>query len=318
MKKNIITIAASLVLCLAANSQDVMKVELKNGQVATFPVENINRFYFEGAQQEELADDCEIEIEDEVVLTTCAAFEFSYDNGIEYVYAGYFTAREVRELTNDQIVTMLTGGGGIRLDKSDTMFGNSNLTEGCDYVLAYIGYNAQGKRGQLYLHPYTTSVLTDIQAMKLIAQVTNVTYDSNNFYFTVEADENLIGEYYIATEVGNDLTYMQENMAIFGLAWKGLMEIDEKRAGQHYFGDDFNEPRPNSENSLHVITWATDANWDLVGFIDESIWKTTADSRSMLPLRESVKLPNHSVFNKKQLIDQLNKSTNIYRVSKKQ
>ena len=47
MKKYMITIVAAMALGLAANSQEVMKVELKNGQVTTFPVEDINRFYIE-------------------------------------------------------------------------------------------------------------------------------------------------------------------------------------------------------------------------------------------------------------------------------
>ena len=59
---------AALALCSVANSQEVMKLELKNGQVVTYPVENISRFYFEGEQpqQPQLAENCELGIADEV------------------------------------------------------------------------------------------------------------------------------------------------------------------------------------------------------------------------------------------------------------
>ena len=311
MKTIILTVMALVAITSMALAQEQLVIETTYGYQRTFDVKDISRIYFTTA--EEIADDCEIDIEDEVVLTTCAAFEFSYDDGIEYVYAGYFTAEQARSYTDDQIVAMLKAGGN-RLGKQDTMFGNNNLQEGTDYVLAYVGFNAQDKRGQLYMHPYKTSVLADIQAKKHIANVTDVKYNDSYFFFTVEADEVLVGEYYMMTEVGNDLTLTQQNMALIGLAWKKLMDQDEKAAGQHFFGDDFSEARPNGENSLRVVTWATDSDWDLVGFIFEGIWNISPATRSMQRVAKQATLPNYSCYNKQQLLEQLRQSVKIYRV----
>ena len=307
---------AALALCCAANSQEVMKIELKDGRVRTYYVEDINRFYFEGGQQEELADDCEIEIEDEVVLTTCAAFELSYDYDVASAYAGYFTESEIHKYSEEQIVTMLKNGGGILLNKTQTEVNLPNLQEGNKYVFIYVGFNAQGKRGQLYMHPFTTSVLADLQAKKGIAEVKSVKYDDDYFYFTVEADEVLVGEYYLSTKVGNNLTPYGQSLALLGLRWKDAMDEDEEKAGQNYFGKDFRSARPNGENSLQILIWSTDANFDLVGYIFEDMWHTNATSREQAPSKADGEQHIIKAYSKQELKDMLGSSMKFYRVRK--
>lgn len=319
MKKNIFVIAAALTMCMAANSQEVMKVELKNGTVATYPVEDINRFYFEGAEQEEkLADFCDVEIEDEVVLNTSAVFKLSYERGVDHVIVGFLTEAQALQFTEEEILTRMLNGGGTRHDKAINHIKLDNLKEGTNYVFAYVGFNALDKRGHFYMHPFTTSVVADLLAKKMIATVTNFDYDSNFFYYTVEADASLVGEYYVLPEVGNDLTFTEGNMAAIGMAWKELMEEDEEMAGQHYFGDDFRESRPNGENSLRVMTWATDDEWELAGYIYEFIGKTTAGARVIHPEAKNEPKPTISAFSMDELLSQLRKSVKLYRVSKKQ
>ena len=247
-----------------------------------------------------LADDCDIELADEVIMTNHAAFEFDYDDEVEYAYAGYFKAQNVTGCTDDQIVDMLKVGGS-RLEKTDNMFGNSNLEENSSYVLAYVGFNAEGERGNLYLHPYKTKVAAE----QITADVTKVQYDSQNFYYTIDIDDDKVLEYYALTDVGDNLQPFAGNVATLGLVWKQLIEQNEEKAGQHYTGDTFAAARPNGEKSLLVSTWARDYDLEFSGVISQGIWNI----QSGAPKKNAkIKYPNRSKGNKQVLMERVRKA----------
>lgn len=112
MKKALLIIAALSATFSQLQAQELMRVETTDGYVRTYWLEDMNRVYFQTREEwKELSLDCDIELKDEVQLTDCAAFEFSYDEGIQYVYAGYFTAAEVKQYSDGEIGTITTGGG---------------------------------------------------------------------------------------------------------------------------------------------------------------------------------------------------------------
>lgn len=299
MKKYMITIMAAMALCLAANSQEVMKVELKNGQVATFPVEDINRFYFEGAQQqEELAPNCEISIVDELVMTNTAAFELQYGNAVDRVFVGWTKAEGLEELSDNEIIELLVRyGESIGKDNNYAIFGG--LDEGTDIVFTYVAFNSAGKHGQLYCHRFTTKM-----AANELKAVVNPIIEYNDQYFTLQIQKSSsnILDYFVWVQVGNDFQPLSINIAEAGL--KVLKKsIEEGTYDAHYYDDQYVLlPRPNGENSFRIFTWARDLNGNLSGVLETKMGTVSGNTRQIQSLISSDSKPTAKYHSKEELM----------------
>ncbi len=289
MKNSVITMLAALALSLSANAQEVMKVELKNGQIATYNVEDISRFYFEGAkQQEELATDCKISIVDEVVLINEFAIEFGYDTGIENVFYTILKTDEASKYSDDILVAYLLRNGDI-LPKTTKTIWVYNVDEGMDITVLYLGLNAQGKRGNLYKRHVTTKIAANEPLAEIIYG--NVTDETMSF--RVEIDNSKVSKYYLSVEVGDDLErYLQ--LARLGLIWKKNMSIEGSTAQQQCYtlSRDFTVQRPNGEKRIKILTWACDRNGNLSGIISQRVGELQQNSRSLFSVDNSHEEPN--------------------------
>ena len=302
MKKNILMLAV-LAVCGMSYAQEKMKVELKNGNVVSYNVEDVNRFYFVTEEEKDYADYCEVEIEDETVMTTDAIFELDYDIDVDYARFLFFKASEVRQLSEEQIVELVkshSASGQIEKDKN--LLYKDNLEEGGQYACVLLGFNADNSHGAPVIHYFQTKV----SAVEPIVNVVNARYDTDYFYFDTEIDDDKVLEYYMLTEVGNDLESIQESAAIFGYAWKLKIEEDEKMAGQNYIGKSFTEPRTNGANTLLVVTWARDNEVEFSGVIRENRIKTNPSSRQQVANR-SIKATHDGTktFAKAELLSRL-------------
>ena len=300
MKNSVITMLAALALSLSANAQEVMKVELKNGQVATYNVEDISRFYFEGAkQQDELATDCKISIVDEVVMTNAVAFELGYDSGIEKAYCGYMQASQAKTYSDEQLLALLINNGTV-MTKDKTTIAYNIQQEGTDFVFLYIGFNSGGKHGSLYQHHFTTKVA----ANELTINISESQYDSQKFYYKVNLSNEAKGFIAIA-EAGNDLEPISINPAAFGISWKQSIAKGEVSGQLHYSGD-YEHLRPNGENSLLIISWVVDYNDNYSGIIMQNRLSTKSNNQQAAPLVIGAKAPPVMTYSKeeiKELID---------------
>jgi len=278
MKKIIITIVAALAMCLAANSQEVMKVEMKNGQVATFNVEDINRFYFVGAeQQEELATDCKISIMDEVVIQHGVAIELGYDEGIVKMYYYWLKASQAVELTTEQMQMLVVSKGDVAT--KDQKYISCYLPEeGTDYVLLFVGFNANGKHGELYWHGFRSKISEN----ELKANVDIYKYDNQYFYYTVDVGNNVL-DYLVLADVGNNLdNNISADLPLFALNWKKLVGMGQI-SGPYYGNNNFYASRPNGENSVRVLTWVRDLNGNYSGVIMSDVATINSNSRLSEP-----------------------------------
>lgn len=280
---------AVLALSLSANAQEVMKVELKNGQVTTYNVEDISRFYFEGTkQQEELATDCKISIVDEVVLNNEFAIEFGYDTGIENVFYTILKTDEASKYTDDVLASYLIQNGDI-LPKTAKSIWVYNVDEGMDITVLYLGMNAQGKRGNLYKRNITTK----IAANEPLAEIIYGNATDETMSFRIEIDNSKVSKYYLSVEVGDDLERYSQ-LARLGLTWKKNMSIEGSTAQQQCYtiSRDFTVQRPNGEKRIKILTWACDRNGNLSGIISQRVGELQQNSRSLFPVDNSHEEPN--------------------------
>jgi len=252
MKKCIITMVAALLVCSAANSQEVMKVELKNGQVSTFAVEDINRFYFKENQQH-IAEYCEVSILREQVFPFGFAVKFNYDSDVEYLMCQAYTVSALTGISDEQLAADLVSR--YRMEKDDKVIAvYGGIEEGREYIFAYTAFNASGNHGPVYRHPIRISVESEEQ----IADIVDVKHsnDETMFKYRTVIDDDEVLYYYVYQEVGNYLEPIQ-SPAEFALAWREIID-EEIHTEKYFYGEEIFVERPNKEKRLLVCTWCVD------------------------------------------------------------
>lgn len=157
MKKNLLLMLVAMTTCITGYAQEVMKVELKNGNVVTYKVEDVNRFYFTTEViEDEIAPNCSINVVDSLVFTEEAAFKFDYGPEVSYVKAKLFYSYVITDDVSDaQLATELESA--LSYDSSKPIIAWTSFNEGTSYTLVYAGYNANGKRGNIYRLTFTTT-----------------------------------------------------------------------------------------------------------------------------------------------------------------
>lgn len=278
MKKSIITMMAALALCSVANSQEVMKLELKNGQVVTYPVENISRFYFEGEQpqQPQLAENCELGIADEVVLNTSAALKLTVGSEVERIFFGQ-TAHTDLSAYSDDLLCQAVLQTGKTTPKSNPYVFNEGFEEGKEYVFLIFGVNAQGKRGPLYKYHFTTT----IAANEPQAVVTGVKPETDRYKITVEVDKAKVKDYYFFAIASDDQEYLPS--ALLGLMLKsGLNNLDLYESSETVY-----LTRNSSTEKVMTFAWARGWDGKLSGYINQTIWVPQSGARMLAPTVKS-------------------------------
>ena len=309
MKKGIMTMLAALAVCVMGFAQEKMKVELKNGSVVSYDVEDVSRFYFTTEEGPSYADYCEVDIEDETVMTNDALFELDY--GIDVAYARYLffnSASDVRQLSDEQIVELVkTHSASGQMEDGHNLLFKNNLEEGVEYAVALVGFNAENAHGAPVIHYFKTKV----SAEQPIVNIVNGKYDKDYFYFDTEIDDDKVLEYYLLTETGDNLEFIQESAAIFGYAWKQKIREDEIAAGQNYIGSSFKEAR-NGATALRVITWARDYELEFSGVIRENHISIQSSSRRHLAKKIEGTSPNGVMtLSKKELLSRYQGRLNV-------
>lgn len=271
MKKHVITMMAALALGLAASGQEVMKLELNNGQVVTYPVENINRFYFEGAkQQEELAKNCEVGIADEVILTNGIAYELDLGSDVKEVLFGW-SDEGLEEYSDQQIINRMKTVGKIASDKYIFF---DNLQEDKDNYIFYTGLNASGQRGPLYRRYVKTKKVSEEVEVDIEEPMW---YDNQYFYVNLNIKGGDVYDYYAIADVENDIEPI-ESLSVLALLWK--QSILQGTETAYYVSKPFSQPRPNGENSIRIFTWARDVNKEFSGIITGKIFSINSNVKA--------------------------------------
>ena len=303
MKKNLLLMLVAMTTCITGYAQEVMKVELKNGNVVTYKVEDVNRFYFTTEEIEEYADFCEVEVEDETIMTTDALFELEYDVDVEYIRFLFFRSEDIKKLSDKEIIEriMISTGSG-QAEKTSNLIVNNQLLEGTEYALACVGFNEEGKNGAPMVYYFKTKVKADEE----IVNIVNARYDNNYFYFDTEINDDKVLEYYLLTEVGFNLERIAESPAVIGYFWKQKIKEDEKAAGQYYQGKSFSEFRKDGATELLVYTWTRDYDLEFSGVIWENLIRANASSRQTISGEKIVaKQTGIQAYSKEELLSRI-------------
>jgi len=273
MKKCFITMLVALAACTWGFAQEKMKVELKNGSVVSYNVEDVNRFYFvtEG-EGEQLAANCEITLLDELALTTQFAMEVNYGSAVEYILIRAYRPEADADQANDADLVADLLANGSRIENTTTVITGGNMPEGVDLTIVCAAYDAQGKRGPLFRH----HLITHKSDQELLAPVTSCKYNDQNFFYTIEIDDSKVLRYYLLEELGSGMELM--NNAALGLAWRQAIAEDDTHKGEYYSGKSFTTSRPNGEPQLYLATWAVDFNEKLSGNIFADLYYVNSSS----------------------------------------
>lgn len=273
MKKCFITMLVALAASTWGFAQEKLKVELKNGNVVSYNVEDVNRFYFVTEEEEEqLAANCEITLLDELALTTQFAMEVKYGSAVEYTLIRAYRPEANADQANDADIVADLLANGSRIENTTTVITGGDMPEGLDLTIVCVAYNAQGQRGPLFRHHLTTHKSDE----ELLAPVTSCKYNNENFFYTIEIDDSKVLRYYLLEELGSDLELM--NNAALGLMWKQAMAEDNTHKGEYYSGRSFTTNRPNGEPQIYLATWAVDFNEKFSGNIFADLYSVSASS----------------------------------------
>ena len=257
--KRTLALAGMLALCAVGFAQEKLKIELKNGQVVSYNASDVNRFYFEG-QTAPLAANCGITFNDELALTDELALDVTYESDVETVLVDIFSpSANLDAYTDDQMLSFLQNEG-TQLDKSTTVITATNMPEGTELTVVLCALNSKGQRGPVYRRKMTTHV----EAGELKAPVTSCKFNSTNFFFDIEIDDEKVLKYYLLDDIGDEIEIMNE--AAFGMLFRRAIATDPER-GVYYEGKNFTRPRTNGEKQLFVATWALDFHLNYAGYI---------------------------------------------------
>lgn len=302
MKKLFITMLVMMTTCVWGQTQEKMKVELKNGNVVSYNVEDINRFYFVTEEQEEqLANNCEITLLDELALTTQFALEMKYGSAVEYLLINVYTPDANIDQAADADLAFDLKTNGSRIEKSTTIITGGDMPEGMDLTIVCAAYNAQGQRGPLFRHHLTTHKSDE----ELLAPVTSCKFNDANFFYTIEIDDSKVLRYYLFEDVGSGMELM--NNAALGLIWRqGIAEDTHK--GEYYSGKSFTVSRPNGEPQLYLATWAVDFQEKFSGNIFADLYyvpEASARGESLAVRKISSQMQKINAFHKEELLKRI-------------
>lgn len=272
MKKCFATMLVVLTACTWGFAQEKLKIELKDGNVVSYNVEDVNRFYFVTEEGEQLAANCEITLLDELALTTEFALEVEYGSAVEYILIRAYRPEANADQANDADLFADLLANGIRIEKATTVITGGDMPEGEDLTIVCTAYNAQGQHGPLFRYHVTTHK----NDRELLAPITSCKYNDENFFYTVEIDDNKVLRYYLLEELGSGMELI--NKAALGLGWKQAMAEDDTHKGEYYSGRSFTTNRPNGEPQLYLATWAVDFNEKLSGNIFADLYYVSDSS----------------------------------------
>ena len=272
MKKYIILILSAFTFAVSGLAQEKMNLLMKNGSVLSYNVADILSFYFtEENQNQELAENCGITVNDELALTDMFALELNYESGVEYIRLAIFTPDTYNDAIEDDALVAELERGNYRYEKNTTIIAASQMPEGKNLTVVFAGYDNQGRHGPVYRHHVQTHIGTNEPK----AVVSSCQFDDNAFFYTIEMDNSKAQCFYLFEELYNDYEWI--NTAVFGMLWRRAI-TDEPQKALYNEGKTFTRSRPNGEKQLYVATWALDFNSHYSGYIFEGLYDVTTAS----------------------------------------
>lgn len=148
-----------------------------------------------------LQSGCEVTMVDEVVLADSYAQKLKFGPNVSYFYAGWLSSSSAG-WTDDRIVQELQSSADAIEAEDGIILSADNLYENTQYYQYYVGFDKQGKRGEVL----RCSVQTPSSKNAPAAYISNVTYSSTLWKWTTTISATA-SEYYMLSSDGSTALY---------------------------------------------------------------------------------------------------------------
>ena len=170
-------------------------------------------------QKAGLVSNCEVELDDVVILSDAVAFNMTYGSSVSYFYVGYLDKSDAGRMTDDEIIEELDTEFVRYTPSDDYVLSFPNLESLHDYIIYTVAYDKNGKRGKLIGKEIRTKSGTN----QPFASVGDVEYDASYWYWDI-AIGAYSSKYYQWVMTGTNTTnYWEKNNAI--IAWRFAYNI---------------------------------------------------------------------------------------------
>ncbi len=149
------------------------------------------------SQEGSAAKDCKVMPNHMTILDSGVAFDLLFESEVVKYRCGWMEESQVDYLSDAEIIDILESEVDLILKTSDYIPNNSGLSAGTTYVVYTLGYNKDGKRGDLVKTPFTTNNLRNNEPSAWIGLISN---DETNWYWTVTKSATCFSYYMMSTE----------------------------------------------------------------------------------------------------------------------
>lgn len=235
--------------------------------------------YVSVTQEANVAKNCKVTPNDIVILSDGFAFDCSYGDNVAYYYAYRFTENAVERMTEDEIVALAVKNGERNTPSDGYVISWKNQSPNTEYVVYLVGYNAQGKRGELV----KTDIKTKSDKNQPVAEISNVRYTSSKWSWKTTPN-GYTSKYYMTLFTNTD-SYDYTDAAI---AWFFKKAMDE--TPDNYtpiIKEDTWSADRNGSKYIHIVTWAVNADNEFSGVIDRYRGYVSSSSTAQSYVKDS-------------------------------
>lgn len=214
---------------------------------------------------------CKVTPTNIVTLSDGVAFDYEYEGNVTYFYRKLYTPDLLERMTDIEIINDMTSDIGDRLTPNDDyVTAISNIESLTDYVICTVGFDSDGRNGELVRTP----VRTKNDANQAIAVISDVKYNDTYWMWTTTPNA-YVTRYYQAFISNYDL-YNDSDVMV---AWYYHKDIQQNPEDNEPIaqGGSWRRER-NGGTVFHVVTWAVGADGSFSGVIDR--FGGTIDAKS--------------------------------------
>ena len=209
-----------------------------------------------------------------VTLATGIAFDYNYGKDVAYYYVKLYSPTVLERLTDVEVIEDMSSDINNRDTPSDGYVTSwRNLSQSTNYVVCCLGYDKNGKYGELQ----KTKITTKSGVNQALASISDVKYNEQYWQWTTSIN-GFVTRYY---QWFNTNTYLYDTTEA-AIAWffSDMMKKYPDDFPAIAQGDVWTRNR-NGGTVFDVITWAVNVEGELSGVIDR-FQGSVSSSRSKL------------------------------------
>jgi len=197
-----------------------------------------------------LAQNCNVRPINMVTIYNGIAFDYECDKAVSYYYRGYMEKAAVGTMTEKEIIKVLENNFDRYTQADNQLAVFDGLDQGETYVVYTVGYNSEGKRGDLAKKEVTVPTL---KANEPLAIAGDVQASASYWYWSTQKSATCYSYYMITTE-DEDFAYTPDVYQ----AW--LIKDAIRQNLLEEFLNDGDWQRVRTGDLLAIITWGLDKN----------------------------------------------------------